>query len=65
MPVEVQVHIGTVLIYLMKEIIRIKNKSGYKVPLLFLEHKLQKKDGDVLSIKLLRINEHFLNTIEP
>lgn len=65
MPEEVQFHIGSMLIYLMKEIIKIKNKSGYRIPLLSLEHKLFKKDQDVVSIKILRINEHFFNTIEP
>ena len=39
---EAQYQMGAVLIYLMKEIIKIKNKSGYRVNLLSIEHKLHR-----------------------
>ena len=49
----------------MKEIIQTKNKSGYKVPLLSLDHKFVKKDGQYTNEKLLKVHDHFLNTILP
>lgn len=40
----------------MKEIIKIKNSTGYKVPLLHLEHKYFKKNGDFKYDKRLKVN---------
>ena len=53
------------LIYLMKEIIKTKNRSGHLVPLLSIEHKYFKKLGEVKYDRRLKVNDHFLNTILP
>lgn len=62
---EAQFEIGSICIYLMKEILKTENRSGYKVPLLTLEHKYSKYNGEIYTDKRLKINDHFLNTILP
>lgn len=42
-----------------------ENKSGHRVPLLTLEYKYFKRNGETLCDKRLKINDHFLNTILP
>ena len=49
----------------MKELLKIENKYGYKVPLLIAEHKSVKKNDTCVQISVLRLNEHFLTTLIP
>lgn len=62
---EAQFQMGATLIFLMKETIKTKNKSGYNVNLLTIEHKYTRVEKEVRSVKLLKVQEHFLNTILP
>jgi hypothetical protein len=64
-PEHVQVEMGRLLVFMLKEIIKIKNKYNYKVPLLILEHRTFKKNEEFTSASILRVNEDFLETIIP
>ena len=62
---EVQSELGQVLIYMLKEVLTVSNKYGYRVPLITSEHRLLKRQEEFVSISILRINEHFLGEIIP
>ena len=56
MPEPIQSELGKILIYIIKEVLTIDNKYGYKVPLITSEHKATKKQEEFFSVSILRIN---------
>jgi hypothetical protein len=60
---EVRSATGLFVISLMKEHIKIINKYGFRVPLLTSEHKFTNKNGRVMSIQFLRVNDYFMTNL--
>jgi len=48
---------GRMLVFILKELLKIKNKYNYKVPLLILEHRTFKKNDEFTSSSILRVND--------
>lgn len=65
LPENVKNRLGHLIIYILKEVLTIENKYGYKVPLLSSEHRSTKKKDQFSKVAILRINEHFLRTVIP
>jgi hypothetical protein len=57
--------LGRLIVYLLRELLKIENKYGYKVPLLIAEHQTTRKNDQVTMTGILRLNEHFLATLIP
>ena len=51
--------------FILKEVLTIQNKYGYKVPFITSEHRSIKKQDEFMKVSILRINEHFLNRVIP
>jgi DNA-directed RNA polymerase len=49
----------------MKEILKTENRTGQKVPLLTLQLKIKKVEGQIVTEKRLRVSEDFLEAILP
>jgi hypothetical protein len=64
-PKQVETDLGQLLIYILKEVLTIENKYGYKVPFLISEHRSIKQNEEFTTLSILRVNEHFLNDILP
>ena len=65
MPEDVQNELGQLIVFILKEVLTIQNKYGYKVPFITSEHRSIKKQDEFMKVSILRINEHFLNRVIP
>lgn len=64
-PERVHSELGHLIVFFLKELLKIENKYGYKVPLLIKEHRSNKTATGMVMVSILRLNEHFLSTLIP
>ena len=64
-PNKVKREMGELLVTLLRELLKVKNKHGYAVPLLHLEHRFVQKDSKYQAHSVLRINEEFVGRLMP
>lgn len=64
-PERAHMELGNLIVYLLRELLKIENKYGYKVPLLIAEHRTTRKNDQLIFTNILRLNEHFLMTLIP
>ncbi len=62
-PEEILLEISRVVLVMARDLLKVKNKYGYKVPLLVPELKYIRSNKQVSTVNILKINDYFMKTI--